>query len=58
MARRFQYLQAYASEFDDGTIVERGKRIRRLGRGTEIDGRARMIAQLQMPGDEIGVEMR
>ena len=34
------------------------KRVRRFSRGAEIDGRAHAIAQLQMPGNEIGVEMR
>ncbi len=38
--------------------MKRSKRVRRFGRGAQIDFRADAIAQLQMPGDEIGVEMR
>ena len=58
MARRFQHLQANASEFENVAIAKRSKRVRRFGRGAEIDRCAHAIAQLQMPGDKIGVEMR
>jgi hypothetical protein len=53
-----QHLEAYASEFENVAIVKRSKRERRFSRCTEIDRRARAIAQLQMSGNEIGVEMR
>ena len=58
VARRFQHLQAHAPEFENVAIAKRSKRVRRFGRGAEIDRCAHAIAQLQMPGDEIGVEMR
>ncbi len=57
MARRFERLQAHASEFNDVAIVKRSKRVRRFRRGAQINFRAHAIAQLEMPGDEIGVEM-
>ena len=58
VARRFQHLQAHAPEFENVAIVKRSKRVPRFRRGAQIDRRAHAIAQLQMPGDEIGVEMR
>src|SRR6202021_2786816 len=58
VARRFQHLQAYASEFERFAVAKRSKRIRRFSRGAQVDSCARSIAQLQMPGDKIGVEMR
>ena len=57
VAGRFQRFQADASEFEDVAIVERSERVRRFRGGAEIDGRADAIAQFEMPGDEIGVEM-
>ncbi len=56
--RCFQRLQAYASEFENGAIAKRRECIRRFGRGAQIDGGTYAIAQLQMPCDEIGMEMR
>ena len=58
VARRFQYFQADASEFENVAIAKRSKRVRRFGRGAQIDCCAHAIAQFQMPGDKIGVEMR
>ena len=58
MPRRFQRLQAHATEFQSVAIAKRCKRVFRFGSGAEIDFRADAIAQLQMPGDEIGVKMR
>ena len=58
VARRFQHLQAHASEFENVAIAKRSKRVRRFRRGAQIDCCAHAIAQLQMPGDKIGVEMR
>ena len=51
-------LQAHAPEFDNVAIAKRSKRVSRFGRGAQIDRCAHAIAQLQMPGDKIGVEMR
>src|SRR5208282_2196558 len=58
VARRFQRLQAHASEFENVAIAKRSERIRRSSRSAQIDSCARSITQLQMPGDKIGVEMR
>ena len=58
VARRFQYLEAHTSEFKNGAVTERCKRVSGLSCGAEVDGRARAIAQLQMAGNKIGVEMR
>src|SRR5271154_3148142 len=58
VARRFQYLQADAPKFENIAIVKGSKRVRRLGRGAQINSCAHAIAQLQMSGDKIGVEMR
>ena len=58
VAGRLQRLQAYASEFENVAIVKGGECIAGFRRGAEIDSRAHAIAQLQMPGDEVGVEMR
>ena len=57
VAGGFQYFQAHAAEFESVAIAVRNKRVRRFGGGAEMDGCADAIAQLQMPGDEIGVEM-
>ena len=57
MARRFQHLQAHAPEFDNFAIAQGSKRVRRFRRGAEINRGALAIAQFQMPGDKIGVEM-
>ena len=58
VAGRFQHLQAHAAEFENVAIVKRREGVGRLRGGAEIDGRADAIAQLQMAGDEIGVQVR
>ena len=58
MAGRFERLEAHASEFENVAIMQRSKRVPGFGGGAQIDGRAHAIAQLQMPGHEIGVQMR
>ncbi len=57
VAGRLQRLQADASEFDGVVITKRRECVARFCRRAEIDGRARAIAQLQMAGDEIGMQM-
>ncbi len=42
----------------DVAVAERRERVLRLGPGTEIDGDAGAIAQLEMAGDEVGVKVR
>ena len=58
VARRFQRLQAHAPEFQNVAIAQRSERVRRFRRGAQINCRAGSIAQLQMAGDKIGVQMR
>ena len=57
MARRFERLQADAAELDAVAVLQRRERVLRLRGGAQIDRRARAIAQLQMAGDEVGVEV-
>ena len=57
VARRFQHFQAHATEFEKVAVVVRGKCIPGLGRGAHMNFRAGAIAQLQMSGDKIGVQM-
>jgi len=56
--RRFQRLETHAPKLDSVVIAKRGKRVPCFRRGAEIDRRAHPVAQLQMPGDEIGVQVR
>src|ERR1700683_324534 len=58
MPRRFHRFQAYFSKFENVTIANRSERVARFRRGPEIDRCAYAIAQFQMPGDEISMEMR
>jgi hypothetical protein len=58
MARRFQNFQTDTPELKNFAIAKRSKCVSRFRGGAEIDGRAHVIAQLQMSGNEIGVEMR
>ena len=57
VTRCFQHLQTYALEFENVAIATRSKCVRCFGRRAEIDRCAHAIAQFQMPGNEIGVEM-
>jgi hypothetical protein len=58
VSRRFNRLEADATELDASSVGERRERVFGLRRRAEIDARADPIAQLQMAGDEVGVEMR
>ena len=58
VARRLQSLQAHAPEFESVAVVQRGEPVGRFGGRAEIDGRAAAVAQFQVAGDEIGVQMR
>ena len=58
VARRFDRLQPHAPELDASPSCERRERVFRLRRGAEIDRRADAIAQLEMSGDEVGVQVR
>jgi len=58
VAWRFQRLQSHASELKNVAIVKRSERVSRFGRRAEINRRAYTVAQFQVPGYEISVEMR
>ena len=58
VARRFEGLQAHASELEDLAIAKRNEYIRCLRHGSQIDFCAYPIAQFQMSSNEIGMEMR
>jgi hypothetical protein len=57
MARRFQNFQSNAAECNLVTIVQGSKRIFRLGGSAEIDRGTDPIAQFQVTGDKISMEM-
>jgi hypothetical protein len=44
-------------EFEDVSVVKGSEGIRRFRRGTQVNPRARAIAELEMPGDKIGVKV-
>jgi hypothetical protein len=58
VSRRFECLQPDVPELDAIAVGERRERILRLCRGAEVNRGADAIAQLQMSGDEVGVEVR
>ena len=58
MARCLQHLQPNPPEFKMLTIPKRSKRVRRLRRRPQVDRRAHVIPQLQMPRNKIRVQMR
>ena len=58
MPGRLERGQADAAELHAIVIVQRRERILRLGRCAEIDRGAGPLAQFQVPGHEIRVEMR
>src|SRR5579859_4705637 len=53
----FQHLEAQARKLERVSIRHRNKRILRLGAATQINGGAAAVAQFQMPGNKIGVEV-
>ena len=57
VSRCFQNLQAHASEFERVAVAKRSERVTRLRRRAEADRRADAIAQFQMSGDKIGVQV-
>ena len=57
MAGSFEDLQAQSREIERIAILHRHEGVFRLGAGAEMDGRAATVAQFQMAGDEVGVEV-
>ena len=57
VAGGFQNFQAHAAEFDGVAIVKGSECVGGFGGGAEINCGACAIAEFEMAGDEIGVEM-
>ncbi len=57
MAGSFEHLQAQPREVQGIAVLHWHEGVFRLGAGAEMDGRAATVAQLQVAGDEIGVEV-
>ena len=58
MSRRLERLQPYLAELDDVAVAQRVHLVLGPGGVPEVDGGADAIAQLEVTGDEVGVEMR
>ena len=56
--RCLERLQPHSAEIDDVAVVERRERILRLRGRTQIDRRPGAIAQLEVAGDEVRMEVR
>lgn len=54
----FEGEDADAAEFERRAVIERSEFVLCLGFRAEVDGGADAVAELQMSGDEVGVEMR
>ncbi len=54
---RLQKPQAHRADVQNVPVWMRHEGIFRLGAGAQMDGGARPVAELQMPGDKIGVEV-
>src|SRR5215469_6191340 len=57
MPGRFERFEAHAAEFHQSPVAERGETVSRLCGRPEVDRRPCTIAQLQMAGDEVGVQV-
>src|SRR2546430_13053740 len=57
VARRFQPFQPYAAKFKHRTVAEGRKYIGCFSLCPQINRRTRTVAQFQVAGDEVGVEM-
>ena len=57
VAGSFEGFQANAAKLDDAAVIERSEAVFGLGFGAEINCGADTIAEFQMAGDKVGVEM-
>ena len=57
MAGGFQDFEAQSREVERIAVLHRHEGVFRLGAGAEMDSRAATVAQFQMAGDEVGVEV-
>src|SRR5208337_735897 len=54
---RLQHLQPQSRKVKRISVLHGGESVLRLGAGSKMDGRAATIAQLQVTGDEVSVEV-
>ena len=57
VAGGFEGFEAHVPEFDGGAVGERRKAVFGLGFGANIDHRTNPVAEFQMAGNEIGMQM-
>ena len=57
VAGGFEDLQAQSREVERIAVLHGHESVFRLGAGAEMDGRAATVAQFQMAGDEVGMEV-
>ena len=57
MAGSLQHLQAHSREIENVAILHGDEGVFRLGAGAEMDGGAAPVAQFQMAGNKVGMEM-
>ena len=57
VAGGLEHLQAQSREVERIAVLHRHEGVFRLGAGAEMDGRAATVAQFQMAGDKVGVEV-
>src|SRR5258706_9926024 len=57
VAGGFEDLEAHSREVECIAVLHRHESVFRLGARAEMDGRAATVAQFQMAGDEVGVEV-
>src|SRR5690349_16892415 len=57
MARRLKSFQPDLPELDHAAVAQRRKPVFRLSPGSEVDCGANAVAEFQMPGDTVGMQM-
>ena len=58
VARRLEHLERERPELDRVAVAHRRERVVGLGAGSEVDRGAGAVAELEMAGHEVGVEVR
>src|SRR3989304_6012708 len=58
VARRPGRLEAHVAELEPGAVGERREGVLGPRAGAQVDARAGAVAQLEVAGDEVGVEVR
>ena len=58
VAGRFERLESHAAEIDRVAVLQAEERVLGLGARAEADGRPDPIAELEVAGEEVGVQVR